>query len=82
MICCIFSAATLAFGQSATTSLRGVVKDPSGAVLPGAQVTLANKANGKTLDAIANNVGLYQQPVQNRRTPGQPAGDHRFLAHG
>jgi len=59
MICCIFSAATLAFGQSATTSLRGVVKDPSGAVLPGAQVTLANKANGKTLDAIANNVGLY-----------------------
>jgi len=59
MLCCILSIATLSFGQSATTSLRGVVKDPSGALVPGAEVTLLDKANGKTLSATANNAGLY-----------------------
>jgi hypothetical protein len=59
MLCCILSIATLAFGQSATTSLRGVVKDPSGALVPGAEITLLNKANGKTVSATANNAGLY-----------------------
>lgn len=59
MLCCILSFATLAVGQTASTSLRGVVKDPSGALVPGADVNLLNKANGKTLSATANNAGLY-----------------------
>jgi hypothetical protein len=59
MLCCILSFATLAFGQTAATSLRGVVKDPSGALVPGADVTLLNKANGKTMSATANSAGLY-----------------------
>jgi hypothetical protein len=49
----------MAFGQTATTSLRGVVKDPSGALVPGAEITLLDKANGKIVSATANNAGLY-----------------------
>ena len=60
MLCCILSTATLAFSQSATTSLRGIVKDPSGALVPGAKVTLVDKANGKTLRTVSNGSGLYQ----------------------
>ena len=59
MLCCILSAATLVSAQTATTSLRGVVKDPSGALVPGAKVTLVDKANGKTLSATSNNAGFY-----------------------
>jgi hypothetical protein len=33
----------VAFGQNATTSVRGSVTDPTGAVVPGAKVTLTNK---------------------------------------
>jgi hypothetical protein len=59
MLCCTLLSATLAFGQSATTSLRGTVKDPSGALVPGAKITLADKAKGMTLNATADNAGNY-----------------------
>lgn len=45
--------------QIATTSLRGVVKDPAGAVVPGAQITLTNANNGQTLSATSNAAGEY-----------------------
>jgi len=50
----------LAFAQSANTSLRGVVKDPSGAVIPGAKVTLVNNATGQTFSTVAGASGEYQ----------------------
>ena len=56
------SAATFAFGQTAATSLRGVVKDPSGALVPGATITLVNKANGNASSATANSAGSYVFP--------------------
>src|ERR1035437_10083295 len=62
MLCCILSAATLISAQTATTSLRGIVKDPSGALVPGANVTLLNKANGAKLNAVAGNTGFYVFP--------------------
>ena len=60
ILCCILSCATIAFSQNANTSLRGTVKDPSGALIPGAKVTLVDKANGQTLTASAGNTGQYQ----------------------
>jgi hypothetical protein len=60
MLCCILSTATFVLGQTATTSLRGVVKDPSGALVPGATVTLVDRATGKTLKAVSSGSGLYQ----------------------
>ena len=62
MLFCILSAATLASAQTATTSLRGVIKDPSGALVPGASITLLDKANGQTLTATASATGLYSFP--------------------
>lgn len=61
-LCCILSTATLAFGQTATTSLRGSIKDPSGALVPGAKITLVDRANGTTLSTTANNSGSYVFP--------------------
>jgi hypothetical protein len=48
------------FAQVATTSLRGVVKDPSGAVVPGAAVTLTDNATGNLLQSRSNSAGEYQ----------------------
>jgi hypothetical protein len=48
------------FAQNATTSLRGVVKDPSGAMVPGALVTLENGATGQKLTTMSKAGGEYQ----------------------
>ncbi len=53
---------TLAFGQTATTSLRGSIKDPTGALVPGATIVLVNNANGASFTATANGAGLYAFP--------------------
>jgi len=59
ILLCILSAAPLAFGQLASTSLRGVVKDSTGALVPGAKITLVDNANGQSLLATANAAGYY-----------------------
>jgi hypothetical protein len=59
MLCSILSVATLVSAQTASTSLRGIIKDPSGALVPDAKVTLENKANGATLSATSGNTGFY-----------------------
>jgi len=46
-------------GQVATTSLRGLVKDPTGAVIPGATITLSSDANGQRYNTISNASGEY-----------------------
>lgn len=50
----------VASAQSANTSLRGSVKDPSGAVVPGAVIELSNAASGQKLTAKASGSGDYQ----------------------
>jgi hypothetical protein len=55
----ILSTAALVFGQNAATSLRGVIKDPGGSLVPAAKITLTDKADGQTLNTIANSAGEY-----------------------
>ncbi len=43
-----------------TTSLRGAVTDPQGAVIPGVGVTLANPETGQTRQTITGSGGDYQ----------------------
>jgi hypothetical protein len=62
MLLCILSTASLVFSQTATTSLRGTVKDPSGALVPGARVTITNGANGQAQATTADASGVYQFP--------------------
>jgi hypothetical protein len=40
-------------------SIRGVVTDPTGAVIPGATVTLTDKETNRTLTAISDDSGIY-----------------------
>ena len=58
LFCTLFSA-TVLYGQTATTSLRGAVKDPSGALVPGATITLTNQVTGATQTTETNAAGLY-----------------------
>lgn len=57
---CLVLTAQAACGQNATTSLRGVVQDSTGAAIPGAIVTLVDPAAGRTLKATANGQGEYE----------------------
>ncbi len=62
MLLCILISCTFAYSQSATTSLRGVVKDPSGALVPNATVTALDKSVDKTYTATSNASGAYEFP--------------------
>jgi hypothetical protein len=55
----LFLSAAGGFAQLATTSLRGVIKDPTGAVVPGATITLLNTAAGQTITATSKASGEY-----------------------
>lgn len=51
---------SLLLAQTANTSLRGTVTDPSGAVVPGATITLTDSATGKVLQTMSSSSGEYQ----------------------
>jgi hypothetical protein len=51
---------SLVWGQTATTSLRGVVSDAKGAVLPGATVTINDPQNGFSRTLKTDGQGEYQ----------------------
>ncbi len=59
-------ALSLAFGQT-TTSVTGLITDPSGAVVPSASVELNNLDNGTKRDVTADANGSYSVP---QLTPG------------
>src|SRR5215469_15340620 len=44
----------------ATGSIVGVVSDPSGAVIAGARIDIANLATGQVIEVITNSGGLFQ----------------------
>ncbi len=46
-----------------TAQLTGTVTDPTGAVIPGAKVTLVNQATGDTRVVTSNSAGLYAFPA-------------------
>ncbi|HEY2467934.1 MAG TPA: TonB-dependent receptor [Terracidiphilus sp.] len=58
----IVSVASLCFSQTATTSLRGTITDPTGALVPGAKITLVDKSRGATFSAVADGAGNYTFP--------------------
>ena len=54
-----FLAISASFAQNVTGSLTGVVSDPSGAVVIGANVTAQNTATGVKTSAVTNGAGIY-----------------------
>ena len=51
-----------AYGQGATGAINGTVSDASGAVIPGAKVTLTNVATGTARTVLTNQAGSYVIP--------------------
>jgi hypothetical protein len=56
LMSCFFAPA--AHGQY-RASLRGVISDPTGAVIPGATVTLTNAGTGEKLVSVSDSNGIY-----------------------
>ncbi|MFN2441926.1 MAG: TonB-dependent receptor domain-containing protein [Thermoanaerobaculia bacterium] len=52
--------ATVAFAQTTTATLRGVVLDPDGDPVAGAEVNAVNQASGNVYQAISDRNGAYQ----------------------
>lgn len=50
---------TIGFAQAGTGTLRGVVSDPSGAVVPNTTV-IATSATGQTFTAVSSRQGVYE----------------------
>lgn len=60
VLVCLVTLTSAVWGQTSTTSLRGTVTDPSGAVVPGSQISIANAATGFQSVQTANASGDYQ----------------------
>jgi len=57
-----FFAGVLGRGQVTTGTISGTVTDSSGAVLPGAKITILNEETGITRAATSDAVGRYSAP--------------------
>jgi hypothetical protein len=55
----MFFISVTVFGQAGRGRVSGTVSDQSGSVVPGAKVSLLNKAAGVELHTVANGVGFY-----------------------
>src|SRR5205823_996159 len=57
-VCLVVS--NLSFSQTTNATLGGTVSDPTGALIPGVEVTAKNTGTGITNTAITNESGAYQ----------------------
>lgn len=58
----IAAACSALFGQSITSTLTGTVRDPTGSVVGGANVTLKNESSGDLRKTVTNGEGYYSFP--------------------
>src|SRR6266571_7253319 len=56
-------ASGLVFGQNFSAAISGVVRDATGAVLPGVSVTAKHTETGLTRTVITNETGSYRMPA-------------------
>ena len=56
-------ASAIAAAQTGAGNIQGVVKDPTGAVIPAAKVLLVRVDTGRAYAATANQVGFYLMPA-------------------
>ena len=52
----------VALGQATPSTITGLVRDTSGAIIPGAKVQVVGEDSGVAFAAIANSAGLYRSP--------------------
>jgi hypothetical protein len=59
LVCFVLFAASASFAQIVTGSISGTVSDPSGALIPGAAVTLTHEATGMKRNSITDGAGNF-----------------------
>src|SRR5881409_1568682 len=62
LVCILVLSVLPAMGQT-QASISGVIRDASGAVIPGAMVTVTNPATNQVRSAISNEAGVYNFPA-------------------
>jgi outer membrane receptor protein involved in Fe transport len=60
LVCVVLLSSILAFAQTSRGTVSGVVKDPNGAVVPGAEVTLTNAETSVARSVTTNDEGFYR----------------------
>ncbi|MGH9625943.1 MAG: carboxypeptidase-like regulatory domain-containing protein, partial [Bryobacteraceae bacterium] len=55
----LFALPAVSFGQQAAASINGTVRDSSGAVIPGASVTLTSTSTNVSRNSTTNSAGNY-----------------------
>lgn len=60
VLACLLTASPVAAQTGASTGMRGVVTDPSGAVLPGVSVTATHTGTGETRVLTTNESGIWE----------------------
>src|SRR5215467_14619196 len=55
-------AVVAAYGQENTGAIRGVIKDSTGAAIPGAKVTASSPALVRAIDVTSDKEGAYRFP--------------------
>ena len=63
VIAFILGWAAPARAQTTSGTITGIVTDPSNAVVPGAQITLTNRATGLQRETLASDAGEYRVPL-------------------
>ena len=57
---CLFPSIAFAQSQATTGTIQGYVKDESGGVLPGAEVTVRHVETGQTRELVTDSTGYYR----------------------
>ncbi len=61
-LCLLCLSGIAALAQSVRGSLAGNITDPTGAVIPGAQITATNTTTGGSLNTVSTSAGSYRFP--------------------
>ena len=77
----MFATGAMTFAKSDLASVNGVVRDPSGAVIPDAKITLRNEAAAVELQAttsVAGNYSITSVPAGTYTLTAEASGFKRF----
>ncbi len=73
LTCALLLSAAVAFGQGTTALISGSVNDPTGAAVPGAEISVTNVGTGQLVKTLSNDKGEYA-------FPSMPPGNYKASA--